>query len=599
MWISCLTAFISFVASLVTAMKHKVAYLVILCCLLLHISVIGSDNFLYHTLGRDGAVSILLSLAVAFLLYPLLGWLADVYFTRYKFILFSFITVIVGSILFIASVALFTKYTNIRQLYIAEGLSVAVCILGLGIFQSTAIQFGMDQMLEASTVQLSTFIKWYYWSGSIGPLMMMCVVTGVLEYFSQCRIELTTENPDEIYSDLHPRSFIVTGTAVLIMAGLQLVCACVGLCLLVYYKKHFNIDRTGEHPLKLIYQVLKYAWKHKCPENRSAFTYWEEDIPPRIDLGKSKYGGPFTTEEVEDTKTFFSILLLLLSLLGFHLSGHGYSVGEQLMHKQCPSHWVLLLATDPNYVILLIIVFGVPMYKLMTKYCSNYSPNMLKRMGMGLFLCVVKECVVIVIQVTMTQGEYCSHLYNNKIESCYFLTSEININNACLTASNFTNNFFHCDQNNTPFLLLLIPNVLQGLSYLLVFMTALEFICAQAPLRLKGLLIGIWYALLATNYLFVGVPELFMVDSLSWIIFHAIKVFLIFLFLILYLCVSKRYRYRLRDEVVNERFLVEEIFERRIDMAEQYEKKGEIADLIHSVENYEACNSTTVAMQHT
>ena len=29
------------------------------------------------------------------------------------------------------------------------------------------------------------------------------------------------------------------------------------------------------------------------PERRSAFTYWEEDIPRRIDLGKSKYGGPF------------------------------------------------------------------------------------------------------------------------------------------------------------------------------------------------------------------------------------------------------------------------------------------------------------------
>ena len=162
------------------------------------------------------------------------------------------------------------------------------------------------------------------------------------------------------------------------------------------------------------------------------------------------------------------------------------------MHKQCPSHWVLLLATDPNYVILLIIVFGVPVYKLMTKYCSNYSPNMLKRMGMGLFLCVVKECVVIVIQVMMTQGEYCNHLDNTTIDSCYFLTSEININNACLTVSNFTNNFFHCDQNNTPFLLLLIPNILYGLSYLLVFMTVLEFICAQVPLQLKELLIGIW-----------------------------------------------------------------------------------------------------------
>ena len=66
--------------------------------------------------------------------------------------------------------------------------------------------------------------------------------------------------------------------------------------------------------------------------------YWEEDIPPRIDLGKSKYGGPFTTEEVEDTKTFFSILQLLLSMIGFHLSGHGYSVEIELMNNQCPSH---------------------------------------------------------------------------------------------------------------------------------------------------------------------------------------------------------------------------------------------------------------------
>ena len=83
--------------------------------------------------------------------------------------------------------------------------------------------------------------------------------------------------------------------------------------MLVRYKRQLNIDRTGEHPLKLIYRVLRYAWNHTCPENRSAFTYWEEDIPPRIDLGEDyKYGGPFTIEEVEDTKTFFRILILLL-----------------------------------------------------------------------------------------------------------------------------------------------------------------------------------------------------------------------------------------------------------------------------------------------
>ena len=105
-------------------------------------------------------------------------------------------------------------------------------------------------------------------------------------------------------------------------------------------------------------------------------------------------------------------------------------------------------------------------------------------------------------------------------------------------------------------------------------MTALEFICAQAPLRLKGLLIGLWYALLATNYLLVEVPELFTVSSLSWTIFHAVKAFAIFLSLMMYMCVSNRYQYRLRDEVVNERFLVEEIYERELNLAEEYEREN-------------------------
>ena len=96
--------------------------------------------------------------------------------------------------------------------------------------------------------------------------------------------------------------------------------------------------------------------------------------------------------------------------------------------------------------------------------------------------------------------------------------------------------------------------------------------------------------------------SLFTINSLSWIIFHAIKAFLIFVSLIMYLCVSKRYRYRLRDEVVNEQFLVEEIYERELNRAEQYERDDDDDDddderslLIQSVEvpqEYGALNRT-------
>ena len=106
-------------------------------------------------------------------------------------------------------------------------------------------------------------------------------------------------------------------------------------------------------------------------------------------------------------------------------------------------------------------------------------------------------------------------------------------------------------------------------------MTALEFICAQAPLRLKGLLKGVWYALLAIEFLLVQVPELFTVISNSWIIFHEVKAFFVFLSLVMYLCVSKHYCYRQRDEVMNEQFLVEEIFDREHDLAEQLERAAD------------------------
>ena len=100
----------------------------------------------------------------------------------------------------------------------------------------------------------------------------------------------------------------------------------------------------------------------------------------------------------------------------------------------------------------------------------------------------------------------------------------------------------------------------------------------------EGLLISILYALLATNHLFVGVPESFIIDSFSWIIFHAIKAFLIFVSLIMYLCVSKCYHYCLRDEVVIEQFLVEEIYERELNHAEhlEQEKGNERSLLIRS-----------------
>ena len=75
----------------------------------MHMSAIGSDFSFFHTLKKDGVLSLLISESVAYLLYPLLGWLADVYFTRYKFVLFSFITMIMSTVLLSAAAAVFSE----------------------------------------------------------------------------------------------------------------------------------------------------------------------------------------------------------------------------------------------------------------------------------------------------------------------------------------------------------------------------------------------------------------------------------------------------------------------------------------------------------
>ena len=72
-------------------------------------------------------------------------------------------------------------------------------------------------------------------------------------------------------------------------------------------------------------------------------------------------------------------------------------------------------------------------------------------------------------------------------------------------------------------------------------MTALEFICAQAPLLLKWILIWFWYALLSVHYLVVAIAESIIVNNTTWKLFHEVKAFLIAISFFAFLYISERY----------------------------------------------------------
>ena len=341
-----------------------------------------------HERSYYNKITIFAILGLLFLSYPLLGYIADVCLTRYRTLKCSFIFLIVECTigLLLSLVLIFASLTKIfvgkislfseGNIYINVILAlpqIALITTGVGLFEANALQFGLDQLLEAPTPKLIAFIHWYYWTHNVVKLVVMYLSIGWLI------IEASLKTLPRYEAQVTRDTLFFTAVAIIGLAAVG------SLVFLHKSKRHLYILRAGLNPFKNIYKVLKYSWNHKVPEHRSAFTYWEEDIPRRIDLGKNKYGGPFTNEEVEDTKTFLRILPLLLCLFGYHLAGDGYSAPDKLQKTSCPSLPVLLLIVlNPLHMSTLVVVVGIPLYRLIINKCSRYikKVRMLTKCGL-------------------------------------------------------------------------------------------------------------------------------------------------------------------------------------------------------------------------
>ena len=55
---------------------------------------------------------------------------------------------------------------------------------------------------------------------------------------------------------------------------------------------------------------------HIYPEFQSAFTYQDHRRPFKIDYAQAMYGGPFSTEQVEDVKNFLGLFVSALVPMG-------------------------------------------------------------------------------------------------------------------------------------------------------------------------------------------------------------------------------------------------------------------------------------------
>ena len=145
-------------------------------------------------------------------------------------------------------------------------------------------------------------------------------------------------------------------------------------------------DKTG-NPIKLIYGVLNYARNTKYPWLRIAFTYIDEEQPSRLDLGKHKFGGPFTEEGVEDVKTLFRLMPLLVAIVGSAFNFNELYDQYALHAIQTTIPMVGCVENLQSDVIYIATIILIPVYQFIVyPLIKGYVPSMLKTMGAGIFV---------------------------------------------------------------------------------------------------------------------------------------------------------------------------------------------------------------------
>ena len=113
---------------------------------------------------------------------------------------------------------------------------------------------------------------------------------------------------------------------------------------------------------------------------------------------------------------------------------------------------------------------------------------------------------------------------------------------------------------------LVIPNILFYISHFMLAISLLEFIIAQSPHNMKGILIGFYYVLrhgLAGFFALVQkvfCTYIYGAVSCSEIVSYVVITIVALLSFIMYCIVAYKYKLRERDEVVNVHIFAEEYY---------------------------------------
>ena len=201
------------------------------------LSLFTCSKYMYYT--YSSVIAIVTSLGVS---YPLIGWLADARFGKFKVLRAS--PYLLAAAKIFKSIGVFVIPTN-WFLY----FSLIVWSDAVACWLSSIIPFVTNQVVGASAEEISFIVFWLVWSSATGYCIsiLTCLLTEELRKYCQFSLCLISFLAALIWLEPCHRSLMTKPVL--------------------------------SNPMKLIVQVLNYARKHKYPEGQSALTYWEEDYP--------------------------------------------------------------------------------------------------------------------------------------------------------------------------------------------------------------------------------------------------------------------------------------------------------------------------------
>ena len=473
--------------------------------------------------------------SAVFWLSPFAGYLADVKLSRFKTLLYStyIITLSVSVILLIFILIISTIHSTglyFRLLIVMVGIAVFLYRCGKVFFQANILQFGTDQLCDAPTQCSVFFLYAYLWCDNFSNVLILSInIPGHEIFINKATSEISIDK--------------VKSLCILIILSSSFLFCLFILILISKKKKWFFTENIGENPYKLVTNVIVFAVKHKAPINRSAFTYCENEHLSRIDYGKQRYGGPYTTEQVEDVKVFLNMMKIIFSIGPAFMLDFVATISS-INHRSQPDfrakNPLKLMFLDYGILSPIFVLVSIPVYLFLLKpFLSRYVPNMFKSIGLSI--------AILTLSILL-----------------YFLYDMVSYG----TSYELNNAYNHCKRNTSYVLnkslvhipttyMFILQHILLSISHMLFYISAWKFICCQSPQHMKGLLFGLFFAI-RDLFQFLGIILIYPFWY-TWRLqlarcqfgYYLLNVCIGLASLILYAIVARKYKDRKRDDICN------------------------------------------------